>query len=97
MKVIYNKEINDYVYQGNPMEWVVTDVRPQSDYSMIITFINGEKRIYDAAPLLNKPIYAPLKNLHFFLQAKVEGDTVVWSDEIDIAPEHLYECSKTVK
>lgn len=28
------------------------------------------------------------------MKAKVECGTVVWSDEIDIAPEHLYEYSR---
>jgi hypothetical protein len=32
----------------------------------------------------------------FFLQAKAECGTVVWNDDIDIDPEHLYECSELV-
>ena len=36
------------------------------------------------------------KNLSFFLCAKAECGTVVWDDDVDIAPEHLYECSKPV-
>jgi len=27
------------------------------------------------------------------MSAKVEGDTVVWNEDVDIAPEHLYEQS----
>ena len=38
--------------------WVVKDVVAQKDYTLLITFIGGEKRIYNACPLLNKPIYA---------------------------------------
>lgn len=75
-------------------EWVVTSVCPKPDYTLLLTFADGQTKIYDARPLLDKPIYAELKNLEFFLSAKVEYDTVVWSDDVDIAPEHLYECSK---
>ena len=76
----------------NPV-WIVTDVAPQKDYTLLITFTGGERRIYDAHPLLEKAIYSPLRNLPFFLGAKADCGTVVWSDDIDIAPEHLYECS----
>lgn len=76
--------------------WVVKDVEAQKDYTLIITFHSGEKKIYNAYPLLNKPIYAPLKNLNFFLGARVACGTVIWNDDIDIAPEHLYECSTAI-
>jgi hypothetical protein len=62
-----------------------------------LTFADGEKRLYDALPLLEESIYSPLRNLDFFMNAKVDGDSVSWSDELDIAPEHLYECSKPVE
>lgn len=76
--------------------WVVKDVIPRDDYTLFLTFANGEKKIYDARPLLEKTIYAELRSLPFFLSAKVESGTVVWSDDVDIAPEHLYECSVPV-
>jgi len=79
----------------NPV-WVVKDVKAQKDYTLLITFENGEQRIYNAQPLLKEQIYEALKNPVFFLKAKVDCGTVVWNDEIDIAPEHLYECSKPV-
>lgn len=73
--------------------WVVKEVEAFEDYTLLITFSRGEKRIYNARPLLEKSIYAPLNNLSFFLCAKAEYGTVIWNDDIDIAPEHLYECS----
>ena len=77
--------------------WIVKDVHPNNNYTLLLTFENGEIKLYDASPLLEKKIYSRLKNLTFFLNAKVECGTVVWNDDIDIAPEHLYECSKTIK
>ena len=77
---------------ANPV-WCVAAVEPREDYSMLLTFENGEKRLYDARPLLSKPICSDLKNIHFFMKAKAMYGTVVWNDDVDIAPEHLYECS----
>ena len=74
--------------------WVVKDVAPQRDYTLLITFVNGEKRIYNARPLLNKAIYSSLRHIGYFMKAKASCGTVIWDDDIDIAPEHLYECSK---
>lgn len=77
---------------ANPV-WCVKSVEPREDYSMLLTFENGEKRVYDARPLLSKPICSELNNLSFFMGARAMHGTVVWSDDVDIAPEHLYECS----
>ncbi len=74
--------------------WVVKDVQPKENYILHLTFADGTKKVYNARPLLEKAIYSPLKDLAVFLCAKAEYDTVVWNDDIDIAPEHLYECSK---
>ena len=76
--------------------WVVKEVIPKEDYTLLITFADGGKLVYNALPLLQKPIFAELKNLPFFLNARVSGDTVIWNDDVDIAPEHLYECSVPV-
>lgn len=80
---------------NNPV-WIVKDVRATEDYNLIITFANGEKKVYNARPLLKKSIYSPLNNLSFFMSAKADCGTVVWNDDIDIAPEHLYECGVPV-
>ena len=77
---------------SNPV-WHVAEVKPRRDYSMLITFENGEKRVYDARPLLGKRICEKLKDINFFMKARASYGTVVWNDEIDVAPEHLYECS----
>ena len=73
--------------------WVVREVRARDDYTLLLTFADGAKKVYNARPLLGKAIYSQLNNLAFFLSAKAECGTVVWNDDFDIAPEHLYECS----
>lgn len=88
--------MNNEICRGKSPSWVVISVVANKDYTLTITFITGEKKKYNALPLLEKKIYAPLKNLSFFMSAKVEGDSVCWNDDIDIAPEHLYECSEPI-
>lgn len=77
----------------NPV-WVVKNVEAKADYTLHLTFADGEKKVYNARPLLKKPIYSQLNNLAFFMGARAECGTVVWNDDIDIAPEHLYECAE---
>lgn len=97
MKEIYDTQLKDYVVRVSSPAWVVKNVKPHKDYTLELTFIGGERKLYNALPLLEKGIYAPLKNIVFFMQAKVEGDSVSWNEEIDISPEHLYECSTPIK
>lgn len=77
--------------------WHVTDVQANDDYTLRITFADGSIKQYDASLLLQKQIYEPLKNLSFFKRAHAEYGTVIWNDEIDIAPEHLYECGVPIR
>lgn len=81
----------------NTPVWHVTDVQANNDYTLRITFADGSIKQYDARPLLQKQIYEPLQSPPFFMTAHAECGTVVWNDEIDIAPEHLYDCSVPVE
>ena len=76
--------------------WVVRKVYPREDYTLLLTFASGEERVYNAGPLLKEELYSQLRSLPFFLGARAECGTVVWSDDVDIAPEHLYENSVQV-
>lgn len=96
MEMIYDDVLKDYICYAASKIIRVTKVDANSDYTLFLTFSNGEKKLYDAAPLLGKSLYKELNSLDFFLSAKEQYGTVVWSDEIDIAPEHLYEHSVTV-
>ena len=77
--------------------WVVKEVKATDEYVLFLTFADGSQRVFDALPLLEKPIYYALKNVALFLNAKVECGTVVWNDDTDIAPVYLYEYSKPIE
>ena len=73
--------------------WFVESVRPQRDYTLVLDFANGETRVYDARELLEDAAFMPLRDVAFFLKARRAGHSVVWSEDIDIAPEYLFEKS----
>lgn len=76
--------------KGTPLGPRVTEVIPNDDYELLLTFNNGEKRKFDAHQLLGVKVFAPLKNVSFFKSVKVEFGTVVWPQDIDYCPDTLY-------
>ena len=67
-----------------------TEVQYLHDYELLITFSNGEKRVYDGEDDITQGIFTQLRNKALFARAHIERGTVVWNDELDIAPEALY-------
>ena len=72
----------------------VVHVKALLDYTLHLVFENGEHRIFDMTPYLDKRPFAKLKESSAFLQASVDLGTVVWPGNIDIAPETLYDRSR---
>ncbi len=77
-------------------KWIVKKVIPYSNYTLEITFADGTIKLFDAKNLLNKSIYKDFLSIDFFMTAKVECGTVVWNDDVDIAPEFLYSNSHNI-
>jgi hypothetical protein len=67
----------------------IVKVEAHSDHTLWLEFENGERRIFDMKPYLEKRPFQGLSALSLFLQAKVEFGTVVWPGNLDIAPETL--------
>jgi len=75
------------------MYLAVKSVKPISNYNLILTFDNGEKRQFDMNPFLDKGIFQELKDISKFNSVKVSFDTIEWDNEADIDPEVLYKYS----
>jgi hypothetical protein len=58
-----------------------------------VTFNNGHRKRVDVTPLLEGPIFAPLRSAKYFSQARLDTEcgTVVWPNGADFAPETLAE------
>jgi hypothetical protein len=65
-------------------------VAATENYTLKITFNNGETRIFNVTPYLAYPAFEGLKAISLFLQAHIAHNTVVWNEDIDMAPENLY-------
>jgi hypothetical protein len=66
-------------------------VEPQKDYVLLLTFENGEQRMFDMKPYLDfGPVFKALKDPDVFKTARVSFRTVAWDNNADIDPEILY-------
>jgi len=70
-------------------------VEAMQNFKLLITFENGEQRIFDVGPYLEMGIFRELKNPAFFNLARVAFDTVEWPNGADICPETLCQDSVT--
>jgi len=68
----------------------VVDVKASEDYTLIVTFDNGEVRIFDVKPYLDRGIFVELKNPVYFKTVKVIAGTVSWNDKQDFCPDTVY-------
>ena len=70
----------------------VTQIEYVSGYSYLVVFDDGARAVVDFSEYLERgPVFAPLRDLRFFRQARIEGGTISWPNGADIAPETLYE------
>jgi uncharacterized protein DUF2442 len=74
------------------MIWVV-GASYDGDYRICIEFNDGRKGIVDLQETVfndSRPIFFPLREKEIFRRFRVEMDTVVWDNGLDLAPEFLY-------
>jgi hypothetical protein len=65
----------------------------RGDYKIELIFEDGEAGIVDFSSYIDKAgVFSRFKDINYFKNFKVDPEikTLVWSDEIDIAPEVLY-------
>lgn len=74
------------------LDVVKVEVKPH--FMLHLEFENGEKRVFDMSPYMDKKPFVQLKNPSLFALASVDYGTVVWPGDIDIAPETLYDRSR---
>ncbi len=108
-----NKNIDYYLSKGFDLKMaeyfakgrrIITEVIANDDFTLIISFDNGEKRLFDMNPLL-KPdtIFRHLMDVSDFKRVYVDEDhciawdidpnvdsNVVWNNKIDLCPDSCY-------
>ena len=74
------------------MKYNVTDAQYLSDYKLMIQFEDGTKGEVDLESYTKRAgVFSSFSDLNYFKNFIIEYGTVVWGNEVDIAPERLYE------
>ena len=68
----------------------VKKVKPLENYCLMLWFENGEQKIFDLNPYLNKGVFNQLKNTALFASVRVVAVSVEWSNGIDLSYDTLY-------
>jgi Protein of unknown function (DUF2442) len=68
----------------------VVRLAPQPDHRLLIEFDNGETRLFDLTPWLDKGVFRALRNNPQFAEARVVDGSVEWPGEIDLSYDTLY-------
>ena len=107
------KSVDDYLSRGCDQKMAeyfaagrrrITGVVPNDNYTLTLTFDNGEKRLYNAAPLLQAgTVFAPFRELENFRRVYLDesncvswdidptvDSSVVWSNKVDLCPDSCY-------
>ena len=68
----------------------VKKVSPNPDYTICLTFDNGENKIFDVKPYIDKGIFKELKELKVFNSVKPMLGSIQWQGGQDFCPDTLY-------
>ena len=68
----------------------VDSVSAMDDFCLLLGFSNGERRVFDVKPYLNKGIFAELRDPAYFVQVHVVQGAVAWPHEQDLSHDTLY-------
>ena len=69
-----------------------------NNYLIYLIYETKEEKIYDMTHLINnKKFYERLKDKKYFKNLKIRGDSIVWENGEDVAPESLYYDSIDIK
>ena len=71
-------------------DYRVTAVEVVDDATLHVTHRDGVQGYVRFEPLAFSGPFQPLSNPAVFRQARVEGGAVVWSREIDLAPDNMH-------
>lgn len=68
----------------------VTNVKPEQNFTLLITFSNGEVKKFDVKPYLEIGIFKELKDLSIFNSVKPSLGSIQWANGVDLCPDTLY-------
>ncbi|WP_296030046.1 DUF2442 domain-containing protein [uncultured Treponema sp.] len=97
----FSKKMAEYFIKGRRK---IAYVQPNNDFTLLLTFDNGEKRIFNVKPLIKKnTVFETLLDWNKFKQVYLDSDGTVcwdkdssvdsnifWNNKIDLSTDSLY-------
>lgn len=97
----YDRKMAEYFASGRKR---ITKVVPRNDFTLLLSFDNGETRLYDARPLLQAgTVFAPFREWDNFRRVYLDEDhsvcwdidpnidsNEVWNNKVDLCPDSCY-------
>jgi hypothetical protein len=70
----------------------IRSVKPTKGKELLVTFDNGDQRLYDCAPLLKHEAFSVLEDEAIFQCARPDphGYAVIWNDDVDLAESEIW-------
>ena len=68
----------------------IAHAEPHDNYTITLTFENGERRLLDFKFYLQTPVFAPLADTDLFRQVSIVYGSLEWPGERDLAYDSLY-------
>ena len=65
--------------------------KPLDDYKVAVVFNTGQRGVFDCRYVLDNEISASLADYSLFKQVRAEHGTLCWPNDIDVAPETVWE------
>lgn len=97
----YDRKMAEYFASGRRR---ITRVIPRNDFTLLLSFDNGETRLYDAGPLLQaRTVFAPFREWDNFRRVYLDeahsvcwdidpnvDSNEVWNNKVDLCPDSCY-------
>ena len=70
----------------------IQSVEPRRGKTLLVTFENGDQKVYDCTPLLQSDVFRSLQDEAVFRCARADshGYGVIWNDDIDLAESEIW-------
>ncbi len=97
----YDQKMAEYFAAGRKQ---ITKVVPKENFTLVLTFDNGETRLYDARPLFQAgTVFAPFREWKNFRRVYLDENhcvswdidpnidsSKVWNNKVDLCPDSCY-------
>ncbi|MFN3075731.1 MAG: DUF2442 domain-containing protein [Alphaproteobacteria bacterium] len=68
----------------------VTAAQALEGFTLLLTFANGERRLFSVEPYLDRGVFRELRDPAYFRSVRAMSGFVVWPHEQDFSPDTLY-------